>query len=114
MAQRISAGQLLITWLLLDLAILVFTQTAGARLNSGQMGQQVAWTAVDAFLVWRVWRGGRVAWALLIALDVIPLAVIPLGHVGPWGAYDGGLYVFLIAQLVILLAPAVRHHVSRS
>jgi hypothetical protein len=114
MAQRISAGWLLIAWLLLDLTILVFTQTAGARLNSGHIGQQVAWTAIDVFLVWRVWRGGRIAWGLLLALDVIPLAMMVAGHVGPWGAYDDGLFLFALAQTLILLTPAVRHHVSRS
>jgi hypothetical protein len=114
MAQRISAGWLLIAWLLLDLTILVFTQTAGARLNSGHMGQQVAWTSIDAFLVWRVWRGGRIAWGLLIAVDVIPLAQMLAGHAGPWGAYDGMLFLFALAQILILLTPAVRRHVSRS
>jgi hypothetical protein len=115
MAQRMSAGPLLITWLLLDLALLVFTKTAGARYNpASMMDQQTAWTAIDAFLVWRVWRGGRVAWALLLGICVVPLVLMMLGHVGPWGAYDGGLFILGVAQVLILLTPAVRHHVSRS
>jgi hypothetical protein len=112
--RRATAGRLLIGWLLIDLALFVYTQTAGAHYNSGsEANQQIAWTALDAFLVWRVWRGGRIAWGLLIAMDVIPLAMMLLGGVGPWRAYDSVLYVFVIAQLVILLTPAVRHHVSR-
>jgi hypothetical protein len=35
-----------------------------------------------------------------------------LGSIG-WTAYETGLPAFLIAQIVILLTPAVRHRVGR-
>jgi hypothetical protein len=114
MAQRISAGRLLVAWLLLDLALLVFTQTAGAHYNPASLAdQRIVWTAIDAFLVWRVWRGGRVAWTVLLVICVAPLALMVLGAIGPWSAYESGLLAFGLAQILILLTPAVRHHVSR-
>ncbi len=69
---REDAGPLLVLFLVLDIAILVYGQTAGARYNShiDFAGQQVAWMAIDAFLVWRIWRGGRLAWGILLALSI--------------------------------------------
>jgi hypothetical protein len=58
--------------------------------------------------IWNTaWR--RVAWGVLLGLNVI-LALMVLG--GVWSAYACLLYVFVDAQTLILLAPAVRHHVS--
>jgi hypothetical protein len=112
---RTAAGRLLIAYLLLDLVLAVFTETAGARYTPhiDLVDQQIVWTALDAFLLWRVWRGGRVAWAVLLVLDIYGLAVMVLGRVGSWSAYAGFLCALVVTQTLIVLAPAVRHHVSR-
>jgi hypothetical protein len=108
---RADAGPLLIAFMALDLAIWIYTGTAGARLNAGHdlTAQEALWTALDGFLVWRVWRGGRVSWAILLVLGIVPLAQMTLG--GGWTAYGSGLAAFMVAQICILLAPAVRHQV---
>jgi hypothetical protein len=110
---RRDAGPLLVAFLLLDLAIFVYSQTAGARLNSGPdlAAQQIAWTTLDVFLVWRVWHRGWWAWAILFALNIFLLAAMLVGWSS--GRYVIGLVVFVAAQTLILLAPAVRHRVSR-
>ncbi len=110
---RTNAGLLLIAFMLLDIAIWAYTETAGSRINAhiDLTAQQVAWTALDAFLVWRVWHGGRLAWAVLLGLNILPFALMLFG--GAWSAYASALYVFVIAQILILLTPAVRDHVSR-
>lgn len=53
---RSTAG-LLLGFMALDLAVLIYMATAGARLNAGTYlsGQQFAWTVLDAFLVWPSW-----------------------------------------------------------
>lgn len=91
------------------MAIFAYTETAASRLNSGTdlTAQQVAWTALDAFLVWRVWRGGRMAWGVLLVINLIVLAQMLFGG---WTAYASALWVFVIAQTLILLA--VRHQAA--
>jgi hypothetical protein len=109
---RTGAGPLLVGFMLLDVAIFAYTETAGARINAhfDLTAQQTGWTVLDAFLVWRVWRGGRAAWAVLFGLNLIALALLVAGA---WSAYASALWAFGIAQIVILLTPAVRHHVRQ-
>jgi hypothetical protein len=56
---------LLAAFMVLDVAIWVYTETAGSAINAhiDLTAQQATWTAIGAFLCWRVWRGGRMAWA---------------------------------------------------
>lgn len=110
-----STALLLLAFMALDMAVLIYMATAGARLNAGTYlsGQQFAWTVLDAFLVWRVWRGERWAWTVLLVISIVVLAELVLGLHWSWSAYAAGLWVFDIAQLLILLAPAVRHHVRQ-
>jgi hypothetical protein len=109
--RRGGVGLLLLSFMLIDVAIWLYTSTAGAQLNSHiDLGaQQAGWTIIDAALVWRVWGGARWAWLLLILLDVVPLAELLIGGVRNF--YVLVLYAFLINQILILLTPAVRHHV---
>jgi|GEM_PF-2340356 len=115
---RTDARPLLIVFMLIDVAIFAYTETAGARINSRAhldlTAQQIGWAALDAFLVSRVWRGrrgGHAAWAVLFGVNIAVLALMLFG--GAWNAYASMLYVFVIAQTLILLTPAVRHRVSR-
>jgi hypothetical protein len=112
---RTAAGRLLLAYLLLDLALFVFTGAAGAHYNAHYdlADQQIVSIALDAFLLWRIWRGGRIAWAVLLALTVFPLVLLVFGHTGSWSPYASALLLFVLAQTCVLLAPAVRHHVSQ-
>jgi hypothetical protein len=113
--RRTNARSLLIAFMVLDLGLCAYVETAGAQINAhtDSAQQQVAWLLIDAFLVWRVWRGGRIAWAILLVLNVIDLALLLVGSVS-WTAYEAGLAAFVIAQTVILLTPAVRQRTVRS
>jgi hypothetical protein len=112
---RSRAGLLLIGFLLLDAAIWAYIETAGARLNAGTdvTVQQFLWTALGVFLVWRAWRGSRIAWGALLVINVAVLALLLLGLTRSWNAYASGLWVLVIAQTLILLAPAVRRHLRQ-
>jgi hypothetical protein len=50
-------------------------------------------------------------WAVLVGLNILVLALMLAG--GSFTAYARGLWVFVIAQVVILLTPAVRHRVRQ-
>jgi hypothetical protein len=110
---RTPAGLLLVAFTLINIAFWIYTETAGSKLNAGTdvTAQQFAWTVVDAFLAWQVWRGRFWAWTVLLASTVLPLILSFIG--GVFSTYAGGLVVFLVAQLVILLTPAVRNRASR-
>jgi hypothetical protein len=110
---RNDPGLLLIAFMLIDLGIWTYVETAGSRLNAytNITAQQLGWTAIDAFLLWRVWRGSRVAWFLLLLVNVAVLVQMGIG--GDWNAYEIGLEAFLLVQVLILVAPAVRRLGSR-
>ena len=106
---RSEPGRLLAAYVILDVLLIVYTRTAGASLNAGTSGSaQLAWTALDGFLVWRVWRGGRVSWVILVAINGLAVAALVMGVASPWGLYQLGLLVFIVVQLAVLLSPAVR------
>ncbi len=132
---RSGAGALLWSYLVLDVFELVYIRHVGSSLNAG-MGvnigfetvgatRQAGWLAgfaLEAFLVWRVWRGGLLAWAALLALTGWSALiwgtafVVQLhGETGMTGHETGnaspyllGLLGFSIAGLVLLASPAIR------
>jgi hypothetical protein len=120
MARRIwfsQAGRLLVAYLLLDVVIMIYSSTAGARLNAGQdvLGEQAGWTAADVLLCWLAWRAGKLAltaWVVLLFGVVVPLLQLLIG-MATFTLYIGGFFVILILQAAALLTPPVRHHVSR-
>ncbi len=106
---RTQPGRLLAAYVILDVLLIVYTRTAGASLNAGTSGgAPLAWTALVGFLVWRVWRGGRVSWVILVVINSLALAALVMGVASPWGLYQLGLLVFIVVQLAVLLSPAVR------
>jgi hypothetical protein len=109
---RQQAGTLLLAFITLDVLTLAATRTVGASLNAGQpaAGQLIGF-ALDGFLVWRIWRGGRVAWTVLLVLTAGLLLLVILGAGWPWPAYLVVMLAILAAQTSILLSPAVRGHV---
>ena len=111
---RDSAGQVL--WLVacLELGRLGYIGTAGAEWNDADDLAQVAWwTALGLFLVWRVWRRGAISRVLLLMLTAGPILMVVLFMTDPTG-YVAGLLGFGVVQVILLLSPAVRSHVSRS
>ena len=68
--------------------------------------------AIVAFLAWRIHRGGRVSWAILMLASVWNLAAVVLGAVAPWSP----LYVLEVAQaavqLCLLFSPAIRNRLG--
>jgi hypothetical protein len=106
---RKSTAELIIACLGLELLLLLY-QLYGAEDGGAQLGKLVFWCAVDVLLLWRVWRRGRASWLVLVILDGLAIAELLLGLVWPWGLYETGLLVIVLAQLVLLVSPAVRHH----
>jgi hypothetical protein len=110
---RDSAGQVL--WLVaaLELGRLGYIGTAGAELNdASSLGQVAWWTALNLFLVWRVWRRGAIARGLLLFLTAGPILIAVWFTTDPsW--YIAGLLSYGIVQVFLLLSPAVRSHVRQ-
>jgi hypothetical protein len=113
---RTRAGVLLAGILALDALIFVYARTAGAHArgitlfwsgSTGSAGLQLAVCAVEAFLIWRVWRGGSVAWSLLLCLIGISTFKTLVAVVSSPGPYQLGLLILLIAQVTFLTSPAV-------
>lgn len=72
-----SAGQLL--WLVaaLEMGRLGYIGTAGAEWNDASALAQVTWwTAINLFLVWRVWRRGAISRGLLLFLTAVPIHLV--------------------------------------
>jgi len=112
-AWRDRVDWLLLAFVMLDVLTLAYSRTAGASLNIGQpVGRQLIWVALDCFLVWRIWRRGRIAWAVLLILTVLPLLQILVGAVRPFPPYLVGLLAVLAVQTALLFSPAVRGHVQ--
>jgi hypothetical protein len=118
---RTRARALLIALVILDASILVDARTAG--IGSRVMG--VFWSgvtsntsfmlaacAVEAFLIWCVWRRGLVAWYLLLYLVGLNAIKTLLASASSPGFYLLGLLAMLVAQFAILISPAVRRHVA--
>lgn len=104
-----GAAELIIACLGLELLLLVY-QLYGAGDGRSQLGKLVFWCAVDVVLLWRIWRRGRASWVVLVVLDGLAIAELLLGLAWPWGLYETGLLVIVLAQLVLLVSPAIRHH----
>jgi hypothetical protein len=132
---RSGAGALLWSYLLLAVLELAYIRHVGSRLNAG-MGvnigfetvggtRQAGWLAgfaLEAFLIWRVWRGSVLAWVALLALTGWSVLIWGaafvvqlhgesgmIGHeTGNASPYLLGLVGFSVAGLVLLTSPAIR------
>lgn len=112
---RQKAGPLLITFMVLDVLIVVYTRTAGASFKADQptIGSQLQWLAWDSFLVWRIWRhGGRFARIVLLIVRAAAVLLIPVFVAWPWPWYFWGAIAMTAAQAALLVSPAIRHHVQ--
>lgn len=114
---RSRAGVLLSAVVVLEASILVYAETAGAHTrivgviwneSTSSTGFLLAVCTVEAFLVWRVWRGGSVAWFFLLYLVGLSAGKTLAAVVSSFGLYSLGLLVLLLAQFTLLISPAVR------
>lgn len=107
----------------LEASIFVYAKTVGAHTSvvgvvwsetTSNTGFLLALCAVEAFLVWRVWRVWRIwrgdywPWFLLLYLVGVSAAKTLAAMVFPFGLYSLGLEVLLLAQLALLISPAIR------
>jgi len=111
---RQKAGSLLITFMILDVLIVVYTRTAGASFKSDvpTIWSQLQWLLLDSFLVWRIWRhGGRRARIFLLIVRAAGVPAIAVFVAWPWPWYFWGGIAITAAQAALLVSPAIRHHV---
>lgn len=105
---RHGAGQLLALYLILFWVPAIYELvTGGARDTSWR--RAVVLFALVLFLAWRTWRGGTISFAVLLLFSGFGLVVDVVATVWPWDASVLLNLVVDVAQLAILLSPAVRH-----
>ncbi len=80
---RQGSAELIMGCLTLELFLFAY-QLYGDSAAGSQLGKLIFWLAVDILLLWRIWRGGRVSWTILVILDAFALAELLLGLVWPW------------------------------
>lgn len=107
-AWRQQAGTLLIIFMVL----VGVTTVYGALTNAVQPLPGIPmWLVLYSFLVWRIWRyrssGARDALLVFSALGMLLL----IRAVFRWSPDLLGASGLFTAQLVLLLSPAIRHHV---
>lgn len=111
-AWRQDPGGVLRACAALAVALPVYTATLGAEINAEQpAGQPLVWMVLELFMLHRCYRGGSIAWTLLVILHGLPLLAITFGMAGWPGWYAVGLLVQIVVPLVLLLSPAVRRRV---
>lgn len=73
------------------------------------LGQQAFWVFIDALLLYRVSRGSRRAWRILLLLTALPIALIPFmfAKLSPLL-----ILVLCLLQLALVLHPAMRRRVG--
>jgi hypothetical protein len=110
-AWRQQAGTLLIIFMVLVTVTTVYA-VYGAFRNAGPTIVGILmWLAADSFLTWRIWRhrssGARDALLIFTALGVLGLIRV----VFRWSPDLLVASGIATAQFVLLLSPAIRHHV---
>ena len=117
-AWRQQPGTLLITVVVLE--VLAFAVAYGLGPTGVQLNM---WTVLVPAIVglvlyanvaWRIWRGGRTAWAFLLVLSGIPalLLLVSLFMAGEaWLAYRLGEGIIGAVQAALLLSPAIRSRI---
>jgi hypothetical protein len=114
---RSRAGVLLSAVLGLEASIFVYAKTVGAHNRvvgvvwsetTSSTGFLLALCVVEAFLVWRVWRGGYWPWFLLLYLVGVRAGKTLAATAFSFGLYSLGLEMLLLAQLALLISPAIR------
>lgn len=102
-----DSGKLIVLYVILNCEPLVGSWVAGERLQAPFVNFFV-WFAIEAFLAWRIYRGGMNSWALLFALTAWSLLIILLGTTWPWDASVYAVGASVVGQMILLCSPAVR------
>ena len=119
---RERSRAVLLAYVLLGVLASAYLHAYGSSLNGGQgvpvafirvgaahPGGELLGFAVDAFLAWRVWRGGSISFVLLLFLNTLGAVVVLAAIVIAGGSvYLIGLLFFQLAGLLLLTSPAVR------
>jgi hypothetical protein len=106
---RSEAGIVLLAYFVLRLAAIGCIALAhpGLRAQQVPLSQQPPWLLLEAFLTWRVWRGGRISRVLLIVDAMGSFAKTALLGSSGWNLSVLALLAIYAAQLALLLSPAV-------
>lgn len=116
----------LLGYVLLGLLAQAYVHAYGHSFNGGQ-GVEVAFAsvgtihqggallgfAIDAFLAWRVWRGGSISFTILLFLSTL-IAVLGVAATAIAGGsvYLAGLLAFSLAGLALITSPAARRRLG--
>jgi len=90
-------------YLTLDGALLLRTVLSSPAAEG--LGQQAFWVLVDAFLLYRIARGTKGAWLVMLLLTALPIALLPFVFVTI--PLLLALAICLL-QLALLLHPTIR------
>ena len=109
MSDRRTAGILLILYVVLDGILFFLLRPSGTVPYSGSVITRgpLVWYLADALLAWRIWRGGRLSRFFLILSNVFSLGVVILAQ-WPRGLYAAVVGAVILAQIAVLVVPAVR------
>ncbi|MEZ0109287.1 hypothetical protein ABH920_003297 [Catenulispora sp. EB89] len=106
------------TWPILGIAALEAVQYMSTAYPSSLNATVVLWALLSGYLVWRIWRGGEVAWNVLLALVSVVavldgLAIFNVVHTGQSNQWAFWHLVLVAAELGLLLMPRVRRWVEQ-
>lgn len=108
-----QAGTLLVLYIVLDqLPFVIMGLQRDTQDNP--MQHAVGLFALDSFLAWRIWRGGRISWVILLLINLVDLFSLMFAT-GPFGSWTLSPYLVtlvLAGEFTLLLSPAIRHRLG--
>lgn len=95
---------------LILVAITVLELSDYATISAPERAQATAWLILSAILLWRLWRGGLIAWSLLVGFLCATLLVANTHvlHSTLKGTSLLWWTTISVAELLLLLMPQVR------
>jgi hypothetical protein len=107
---RSGAGYLLAACFVLDFQELMHQRAASVSLTAVGI---FCWFALRGFLIWRIWRGGSLAWTVLMAWNGCILAITVFGSSWPQSPSTLALIIITIIQIATLFSPAIRKQIRQ-
>lgn len=88
-------------------------QMGPMSVGAANQGFQLPGFVIDAFLTWRVLRGGSISWVLLLFLNTLIAVVFVVAVAIAGGSlYMTGLLAFNLAILAAITSPAARRRLG--